>query len=108
MRATDIIRDLLDLIDGIDSAQTPEPTAEIEIQLPDPTVASDINHFKQIVDLANQPEEFTDFANQPNEKYADVAAVTTDAGGGVNGPKDPADIRGATLPMYPGKVYGAR
>ena len=100
MRATDIIRDLLDLIDGIETNQSPEPTAEIEISLPDPVAASDVNHFKQIVDLANQPQLFTDFANQPNEKYADVAAVTTDAGGGVNGPKDPADLRGNSIPVY--------
>jgi hypothetical protein len=32
-------------------------------------------------------------ANSPNEKYADVSAVTTKAGGGLNGPKNPKDIR---------------
>jgi hypothetical protein len=32
-------------------------------------------------------------ANAPDEKYADIDAVTTLAGGGVNGPKHPADIR---------------
>jgi hypothetical protein len=32
-------------------------------------------------------------ANSPNEVVAPVSAVTTDAGGGVNSPKHPDDIR---------------
>ena len=32
-------------------------------------------------------------ANSPNEVVADIEAVTTDAGGGVNGPKHVDDIR---------------
>lgn len=32
-------------------------------------------------------------ANSPNEKYSGVSAVTTKAGGGLNGPKNPKDIR---------------
>ena len=35
----------------------------------------------------------TEYSNSPNEQYADIEAVTTDAGGGVNGPKHPHDIR---------------
>jgi len=34
-----------------------------------------------------------EYANTPNEIVAPMSAVTTDAGGGLNGPKDPADIR---------------
>jgi hypothetical protein len=34
--------------------------------------------------------------------------VTTDAGGGVNGPKDPSDIRGEHPSMYPAHQYGVR
>lgn len=33
------------------------------------------------------------YSNTPNEVVAPVEAVTTSAGGGVNGPKHPADIR---------------
>jgi hypothetical protein len=33
------------------------------------------------------------FANEPDEKYADIDAVTKDAGGGMNGPKHPKDLR---------------
>ena len=32
-------------------------------------------------------------ANSPNEIVAGIDSVTTNAGGGLNGPKDPADIR---------------
>ncbi len=105
MRATEIIRDLLDLIDKVENK---EEAPEVEIKVDAPDTASDQNHFKQISDLAGQPRLFNDFANQPNEKYAGVDAVTKNAGGGVNGPKDPADIRGSTQAMYPGKVYGAK
>ena len=38
-------------------------------------------------------DSFGPLANSPNEVVAPVDAVTTLAGGGVNGPKHPADIR---------------
>jgi hypothetical protein len=38
-------------------------------------------------------ESFGDYANTPNEIVSDVDSVTTLAGSGVNGPKDPKDIR---------------
>lgn len=101
MRATEIIRGLLDIIDDIDSSQEPESVAVIEPQsieiATQPT--DDINHFKQIVDMLSQGTDAT-YANEPNEVVADIAAVTTDAGGGVNGPKDPADLRGDSVRIY--------
>ena len=105
MRATDIIRDLLDLIDGIDHAAVEleavlEPTAEIELVVPMQTEPSDANHFTQIADLITQAN-FADYANEPNEQYADVNAVTTHAGGGINGPKHPHDIRVKDPSAYP-------
>jgi hypothetical protein len=45
-------------------------------------------------------DSFGEYSNTPNEIVADVSAVTTDAGGGVNGPKDPADIRGNSTRIY--------
>jgi hypothetical protein len=94
MKATDIIRNILDIIDGIDNHE--EPSAEIVATTP----ADDINHFKQIVDVLsnNNPVEF---ANSPNEQYSDVNAVTIDAGGGINGPKNPHDIRVKDPSAYP-------
>jgi len=40
-------------------------------------------------------------SNAPNPQYAPVSAVTTDAGGGPNKPKHPADIRGNSQSLYP-------
>ena len=40
-------------------------------------------------------------ANAPNEQYADIASVTTDAGGGPNAPKHPHDLRVKDPSMYP-------
>ncbi len=67
----------------------------------------DIRRFRQIVDLADQGEQ-TEYSNTPKEEYAGLDSVTTAAGGGMQAPKDPADIRGEHPSLYPGKVYGAR
>jgi hypothetical protein len=67
----------------------------------------DIRRFRQIVDLADQGEQ-TEYSNTPKEEYAGLDAVTTKAGGGMQAPKDPADIRGEHPSLYPGKVYGVR
>ncbi len=67
----------------------------------------DIRRFRQIVDLADQGEQ-TEYSNTPKEEYAGLDAVTTAAGGGMQAPKDPADIRGEHPSLYPGKVYGVR
>ena len=47
----------------------------------------------QIRDLIAKADKPKGLANEPDEAYAGIDSVTTDAGGGVNGPKDPADIR---------------
>lgn len=67
----------------------------------------DIRRFRQIVDLADSGEP-TEYSNTPKEEYAAPDAVTTKAGGGMQAPKHPADIRGEQPSIYPGKVYGAR
>ena len=77
-------------------------TASKEEYAPD-----DIRRFKQIVDLANSGEP-TEYSNTPKEEYAAMNSVTTAAGGGMQAPKHPADIRGEQPSIYPGKVYGAR
>jgi ketosteroid isomerase-like protein len=91
MRATDIIRNVLDLIDAVDNTEQDDSiTGEIEVQRV--TGDDDAGRFRQIFDLLDKGEELPT-ANTPNEKYATVDAVTTLAGGGMNGPKHPADIR---------------
>jgi len=86
MRATDLIRQLLDLIDNIESTKGPD-------------VSVSVTNITQEVD--DEPE----YANEPNEQYAPVSAVTTDMGGGPNKPKHPADIRGDSQSLYPNTLY---
>jgi hypothetical protein len=100
MKVTELIRGILDVIDG-------EPAHQIE-QTPQAYSDKDVKRFKQIVDLADQGEP-TEYSNTPKEQYADIASVTVDAGAeNMNGTKDPADIKGEHPSLYPGKVYGVR
>ena len=93
MRATDVVRQVLDLLDEIegphdikidtvpiDAASSPEQGEPIA------------SRFKQIFAMLNNPSS-GEYSNTPNEIVAPISAVTTDAGGGLNGPKNPADIR---------------
>ena len=99
MRATEIIRSVLDLIDHIEIEQ--EPVAVVSE--PDPIVdlhGDDENRFKQICDLLSA--EYTQmYNNSPAEVVAGIDSVTKNAGGGWNGPKHPADIRADSVAMYP-------
>lgn len=95
MRATEIIRNLLDLIDDIEAGneQPQGIEAAVTIDAPD----GDVNRFKHIVDLVTDKS----YSTAPDPKVLPIAAVTTDAGGGVNGPKHPRDLRGNSFPIYP-------
>lgn len=97
MRATEIIRSILDLIDHIDIEQ--EPPAVIAVPAISPH-GDDVNRFKQIYDLLSA-EYKQMYANSPAEAVAGIESVTTNAGGGWNGPKNPADIRSDSVSMYP-------
>lgn len=93
MRATDIIRSVLDLLDRVDDTQeAPEPDFKAE---PEKT-----SRFKQIYHMLSNRSQ-GEYANTPDEVVSDVASVTTQAGGGVNGPKHPHDIRVKDPSMYP-------
>jgi hypothetical protein len=46
------------------------------------------------------------YDNSPAEVTAGIESVTTHAGGGWNGPKNPADIRADSVAMYPN--HGAK
>jgi hypothetical protein len=105
MRAQEIIRAVLDILDREDQATvTGQPDDTPQDQT---TMSNDENRFKQVFDLLDKEKEAI-LTNRPKEQYADIEAVTTNAGGGINGPKHPADIRSDSVSMYPGKVYGAR
>jgi hypothetical protein len=90
MRAQDIIRAVLDILDSDeqeDSCEcggTCDSCSDVESQ--------EDSRFKQIFAMLDNPSEGP-LANSPNEVVADVDSVTTLAGGGLNGPKHPADIR---------------
>ena len=94
MRGTDIVRQVLDLLDQIDGPHDVEGTMNVQ---DDPAHIE--NRFKSILAMLNS-DSFGEYSNTPNEIVAPVSAVTTDAGGGVNGPKDPADIRGNSIRIY--------
>lgn len=83
MRIQEIIRELIDLIDELDDRGSYSE--------------DDIKRFRQIKDLAaSEP-----YSTRPNERYADIDAVTTDAGADSwQGIKDVKDIRGTTTRIY--------
>ena len=91
MRATDIIRQVLDLLDRVEGEHDIRDgaiDAEVHVHQNDEPE----NRFKQILAMLDA-DSFGPLANSPNEVVAPVSAVTTDAGGGVNGPKHPDNIR---------------
>lgn len=90
MQATDIIRQILDLIDQIDKSNAqsapdllPTPNKDGEL----------VSRFKQIHQILANRNAPTEFSNTPNEIVTDASSVTTDVGGGPNGIKHPDDIR---------------
>ena len=113
MKIQELIRGILDMIDGVEHHATEPQSQVIVVAKPDPAgemsplshAGDDINRFRQIVDLADTPDPCATFANEPNEKYADIEAVTTHAGGGLNGPKHPADIKSNSISMYPNALW---
>lgn len=104
MRATEIIRGVLDLIDQVEQNEAgPEPVmiaAKTEVEPGNP-LDDNVRRFKQIIDLVSNDKDPAEFANSLEEKIADVDAVTIDAGGGWMKPKHPADIRGEHPSMFP-------
>lgn len=100
MRATDIIRQVLNMIDAIDTNAAQGKAAEPEISVEISAGTDDeLARMKQIAGLLGSSE--TQYSNEPQERIAGIEAVTTDAGGGVNGPKHPADMRADSISMYP-------
>jgi hypothetical protein len=88
MRATDIVRQVLDLLDAVEGEHDLKPEAEVHVHQND----EPDDRFRSILAMLDS-ESFGPLSNSPNEVVAPVSAVTTDAGGGVNAPKHPDDIR---------------
>lgn len=101
MRAHDIIRSVLDLIDDIEGANQPTVVNVIEPQVD--TNDEEHRRLQQIVDLLSQ--SYQTYDNSPAEVVAGIDSVTKDAGGGWNGPKNPADIKANSISMYPNYLH---
>ena len=101
MRATEIIRGVLDLIDQVECAQQPAQQ--------DPIGGAFAQLFAQ---MSAEPVEVKSagvYNNSPDVHVQGIDSVTTAAGlGGTNGPKNPADIRSDSVSMYPNFQAGGR
>jgi len=109
MRATEIIRDVLNIIDRVESEESSaEPQVamtitkvEPEMMMPLSAGAAEINRYKQIVDLLpNEDDMLAPFSNTPTPKVSDVSAVIM-SGDDVNKSKHPSDLRGNSFSLYP-------
>ena len=102
MRATEIIRGVLDLIDQLEcEQQMQEPAVAVVEPVEEPVQTGvDSNRFKQIFDILSAEKDKM-YSNSPNEVVAGIESVTTHAGGGWNGPKNPADMKSNSISMYP-------
>ncbi len=99
MRVSEIIRQVLDVIDQAEAQQVETPVEELGY------TDKDIKRFRQIAGLTTDKQ----YSTEPNEQYMNVDAVTVDAGADQwQGTKHPADIKGEHPSLYPGKVHGAR
>ena len=97
MKVQDIIRTVLDLIDRAEAEKAPEPTMTVDMVA---TGDEEMRRFQHIVNMLTTNDAHT-LSNAPNEQYADIDAVTTDAGADSwQGTKNPADIRGTTTRIY--------
>ena len=92
MRAVEFIRGLLDLLDTLE-----EPEVRTGVDSPFTSVQA----LTKSCGHTDPCDCEVDYQNEPNEKYATIHAVTTQAGGGVNGPKNAADLRGNSVNIYP-------
>ncbi len=116
MNISDIIRGLLTKLDTIQ-----KPTAQPEITLIVPQQPEgelsplsitggtedddELARMKQIAGLLPVDAD-TEYANEPQEMYADIDAVTVDAGTtGWQAPKHPSDIRVQHPSAYPGHQH---
>lgn len=99
MRATDVVRQVLDLLDEIEGAHDIKTDAVLDEPCDAEQGEPIAGRFKQIFAMLSNPSDGP-LANSPNEIVADIDSVTKDAGGGINGPKHVDDIRTAHPRQY--------
>lgn len=111
MRATEIIRDVLNIIDRVESDENhSEPRITIthaKVDSDNNTIplgadpASEINRYMQIVDLLpDENDTLAPFSNTPVPKVSDISAVIM-SGDDVNKSKHPSDLRSDSVSLYP-------
>lgn len=92
MKITDIIRSVLDIIDGAEET-TQEPVVAIAV---DAEPEEQIVDMQRLAGILSDPE----YANEPNEIVAPIGAAYP-AGDDVHQNKNPADIRTDSISMFP-------
>ena len=114
MRMHELIAGIMDLLGHAQNQEpeitviaAPEPEGQLSPLSMPKQDNEELHRIKQIAGLL-PTDCHTEYANEPQEQYASIEAVTTDAGGGVNGPKHPSDIRGEHPSMYPAYQAGFR
>ena len=88
MRAQDIIRAVLDLLDNDKQEQE---TVVVDMTPDALEPENEMSRFKQIFHLLSQRNKTAPYSNSPRDAVADLDAVLM--GGGVNSAKHPDDIR---------------
>ena len=103
MRATEFIRNMLDFIDAMDQPKVTVIDVDKDQENP---YDDEQRRMNQIQDLEDDAEDYV--KNTPHPKVAGIEAVTTGAGGGIGGPRHPADIRTAHGSMYPNAQWSGK
>jgi hypothetical protein len=95
MKVTDIIRQVLDIVDAAEQVDEPVIVAQPEQEQPDALIR--IRHIAGLL-----PDDTEDgYQNTPQEKTAPIGAAFP-AGDDVHHSKNPADIRTNAPSMFPG------
>ena len=101
MKVTDIIRQVLDLVDAAEQEQQPVAALEPEVAEPDALIR--IRHIAGLLPDGTEGE----YQNTPQERTAAVGAAFPD-GDDVHHSKNPADIRTNAPSMFPGFQAGMK
>jgi hypothetical protein len=95
MKVTDIIRQVLDIVDAAEQVDEPVVVAQPDQEQPDALIR--IRHIAGLLPDDTEGE----YQNTPQEKTAPVGAAFP-AGDDVHHSKNPADIRTNAPSMFPG------
>lgn len=94
MKVTDIIRQVLDLVDAAEQAEQPAIVAQPEVDEPDALIR--IRHIAGLLPDGTEGE----YQNTPQERTAPVGAAFPE-GDDVHYAKNPADMRTDSISLFP-------